>query len=150
MPVMNIKRDIDVTSGGGQAPYRRATVLFVALLCVASVLNAGEETTREYEYDSLGNRTSATNQVRFTSTSAFTFQPKVVLSGDRLNIYGRNFPAGDATDITVTFNDVEAEIISVAPRVVTLIVPDEVSSGEVVITLPDGTEVELGSLFVQV
>src|SRR5262245_19853142 len=73
-----------------------------------------------YTYDALGNRTAVSNQISLTSATAFSFEPRRVLAGDRVNIYGQNFPAGNNAAVLVGFNGVQATVISVSTRVITV------------------------------
>ena len=107
-----------------------------------------QPTTTVYEYDSLGNRTVATNLLRFADTKVFSFQPQVAMfDGQELvNIFGRNMPPGDGSGITVTIGGVPATVLSVAPNVITVEVPQGAMPGPLVVTLPGADPVELGTL----
>ena len=123
---------------------RSTSTLLIALSLGTSTAYGQFETTT-YGYDSLGNRVSATNLIRFTDTRVFSFQPRAGLGGDRVNIFGRNLPPGDGAGFTVTINGVPATIISVATRVITIEVPAGASSGPLIVTLPDATQFDLGT-----
>lgn len=122
--------------------------LLCALGLLAGVAQAQTITTT-YEYDSLGNRISATNLIRLQDTRVTSFAPKVGLPSDRVAIFGRNLPPGDGSGFTVTFNGIAAEIIAVAPMTVVVEVPQGARTGPLVVTLPNETEADLGIFHVE-
>jgi hypothetical protein len=118
-------------------------VLLVASLC------PGQTTTRVYKHDSLGNRSSATNLIRFTSSAAFGFEPRRAFTGDRVNIYGRNFPAGVNKDAVVKFGTLTGKTLFVGERVITVEVPANITSGNVTLSVKGGPVMQVGKLSVQ-
>ena len=98
--------------------------------------------TRRYTYDAQGNRTMVTNLVRLTSSAAFSIQPRRAVSGDRVNVFGRNFPAGDTNAVSVSFDSIPATVLSVSDRVITVddlrrAIGLDDSVGEVVVLVPE-------------
>ena len=117
--------------------------------CIALSPAAFAQTERTYGYDEVQNRTFASNQVRFTSTSALSFRPRRAVLGGRVNIFGRNFDATDPTGHSVTFNGLNAPVLFVGPRVLTVDVPMGATSGAIVVTLPNQTQLSVGDLSVE-
>lgn len=123
--------------------------LCLALVSLTAVAQAQTVVTTSYEYDSVGNRISATNLFRLTDTRVLSFSPSVALHGERVVIFGRNLPPGDGIEITVTFDGIVANIISVSTRVITVEVPQGAMTGPLVVTLPDSPPVDLGTFNIQ-
>ena len=133
------------SSGPGPVGHAlRSSLMPILLLGVPLAAYGGPDITTTYEYDELGNRTQATDLIRFTDTMVTAFQPGVAPVGSLINIFGRNLPASDGADFTVTFNGVEATILAVATTLLTVEVPEGAALGPLVVTLPDGTQVDLG------
>jgi hypothetical protein len=109
-----------------------------------AVLTSYAQTVTTYQYDSLGNRTSATSLFRLTDTQVFSAQPRSGIPTDPMIILGRNFTPGDGAGISVTINGVSALVLSVSTRVISVEVPLGVGTGPVVVTLPGATPVDLG------
>lgn len=120
----------------------RARWTVLPALCLAVFLpTANAQNAARYEYDTAGNRVRAANQARIADEAALFFHPARGLPGDRVNVYGRNFAPGG--NYTVAINGLPAEILSVAPTVITLLVPQGAESGDLVITLSGGGTVNL-------
>ena len=129
---------------------RKTTILLFAFVLVSvAAASAPAQTTRDYEYDLMKNRTRATQQVRFTGAAVFNFEPKRALTEERVNIFGRNLPAGDASMMDVAIGGVSVPIVLVSPRVLTIELPSGLAGGSLIVTLPDGTQVDLGEIDVQ-
>lgn len=124
------------------------TLTHVWLLLIVGTASAQPVVTTTYEHDSVGNRISATNLLRFTGTRVFSFAPSVATRGEPVNIFGRNLPPGNAVGFTVTFSGAAANILSVGTNVLNVKVPNGATSGPLVVTLPDNTVVELGTFLV--
>ncbi|MGE3166740.1 MAG: beta strand repeat-containing protein [Planctomycetota bacterium] len=134
----------------GPAQRRRHPwALALTVLLASSAAAFGQASTRGYTHDLRGNRTQATGQVRFSSAGAFHFEPNRVVPGDRVNIYGRNFPTAMPSQYSVSFAGMPGTIESVAERVITVVVPSSVGDGDVVLTLPNAQQFLVGSLHVQ-
>lgn len=104
----------------------------------------GQPITTTYTYDLLGNRITATDLVRPTGPALTTVEPRVGPVGSVVNIFGTDLPPGDASGFTVTFNGIEAPILSIAPTMLTVEVPEGATVGPIVVTLPDNSQVDLG------
>ncbi len=138
---------------GARRPTPRpgaSRLLISALLAVTAVVaeSRAQSVNTSYDYDPVGNRTSVVNLMRVTAPQVFGAQPPMALFGERVNILGRNLPAGDA-GASATFNGVAAAVISVAPNVITVEVPSGASTGPLVVTLSTGTSFDVGTFFVQ-
>lgn len=120
--------------------------LLALALCNGSSAQGGQ---RLYQYDARGNRISASSQIRFTSAAAFSIQPRRVVVGDTLNVYGRNFPAGQNGSVSVTLGGAAAIVLNVATRVITVEVPAGVTGGLVHVTIGGGPPMLAGSLEVE-
>lgn len=107
---------------------------------------SGQGNQRGFVYGVTGNRIAATNLIRFTSSAAFGLDPSQAVSGERVNIYGRNFPAGQSNAVVVSFNGVAASVVSVGERVVTVIVPAGMTSGAVTMSVSGGAPVVVGNM----
>ena len=127
---------------------KQALSITCLLAGIATFASTSHAQTRTYVYDPSGNRESASNQIRFTSTDAFTVQPERATGGDLVNIFGRNFPYAQAAQMAVTFGGVPGTIQSVAPRVVTCQVPAGAATGDVVLTLPNGQDLTVATLVI--
>ena len=103
------------------------------------------QTTQTYQYDELGNREVAANQVRFTAARGFGVDPPFAVPGDRINIYGTAFPVDNPLGYSVSFNGTPGTVVSVSSRVVTVEVPMAASPGNVLLTLPDMTQLDVGA-----
>lgn len=119
------------------------------VLAALASFTPGQGAPRAYSYDALGNRTGATNQITFTSADALEISPRRASPGETVNIYGRNFPAGSAAGVSVTLGGISATIVSVGSRVLTIQVPQGVTSGAIVLNLPGVAPIQAGSLLVQ-
>ncbi|MFN0057822.1 MAG: hypothetical protein ACKVX7_05130, partial [Planctomycetota bacterium] len=117
-------------------------------LC-ACTLTLSAQTGTGYDYDVNGNRTLGTGQARFTGVGEFSFEPNRAVPGERINIYGRNFPLAAPGLYSVSFAGALGTVVSVAERVIAVDIPVAAAPGDVVLTLPDGTQIVLGSLFLQ-
>ncbi|MBL8803413.1 MAG: IPT/TIG domain-containing protein, partial [Planctomycetes bacterium] len=106
----------------------------------------GQSNQRDYTYDALGNRTAATNQVRFTAADAFSIQPRRALTGDTVNILGRNFPFAAPGTVAVTVAGQAATLQSVAPNVITFTMPSVAGGGQVAVTIGGGTPIIVGDI----
>lgn len=104
----------------------------------------GQPITTTYTYDLLGNRIIATDLVRPTGPALTTVEPRIGPVGSVVNIFGTDLPPGDASGLTVTFSGIEAPILSVAPTMLTVEVPEGAAIGPLVVTLPDNSQVDLG------
>ncbi|MFT5153141.1 MAG: hypothetical protein ACI841_003141, partial [Planctomycetota bacterium] len=133
-----------------QNHLRRATAkLFVSIFVFQILGLSALAQTRTYTQDDMGNRTAATQQVRFTSTAAFQIKPRRALVGDRINIYGRKFPTTQPTQLQVLFGTTPGVIHSVSERVLSVTIPASVDSGRVKIILPGGQELAVGTILIQ-
>ena len=121
----------------------------VLLTSLPLTMLAGEtlcQGTRSYTYDDQGNRTMVTNLVRLTSSAAFSIQPRRAVSGDRVNIFGRNFPAGDTNAVSVSFDSIPATVLSVSGRVITVDMPAGATRGVVEVSLNGGPAMVVGTI----
>ena len=119
---------------------------------VAGVLTCalqGQAAPRTYTYCTLGNRIVATNQIRFTTGAGFPIEPRRPVAGEKVNLFGRNFPIGQNSAVTVSFNGTPGVVQSVAERVITVVVPANVTSGPVTLRVQGGPPIPVGDLSVQ-
>lgn len=93
--------------------------------------------TATYEFDNTRNRVGATGLLRFSAPAVLASTPSVTFHGDVVNIFGRNLEPGVGARYSVTFSGVSAEIVSVAPRVLTVLVPQGAMTGPLVVTPPN-------------
>lgn len=115
----------------------------VVAVCLAAQTSFAQTVTT-YQYDSLGNRTSATNLFRLTDTQVLSSQPRSGIPTDPMIILGRNLTPGDGAGVSVTINGVAAQVLRVSTRVISVEVPIGVGTGPVVVTLPAAAPVDLG------
>ncbi|MBK8101307.1 MAG: IPT/TIG domain-containing protein [Planctomycetes bacterium] len=101
---------------------------------------ARAQATRTYTFDAMGNRTGVTNQIRFTSVAGYMIEPTEAIAGDRLNVYGRNFPAGRNANVTVTIAGTPATVQTVGTNVITVTVPAGATTGDVRISILGGPQ----------
>ena len=103
----------------------------------SDLMAQGDESIR-YSYDAigLGNRTRATNQPRFTSPAVFGLHPAVAFPGERVNVFARNLHPGDP-GVTTTLAGAAADVVSVSTRVITIELPMDATTGEVLLSVPD-------------
>lgn len=122
---------------------------FIFVLFLFSVSLHAQTTTTTYDYDALGNRTQATNLIRPSTVQLSGFSPVAGVHGDPVNILGRNLPANDATGITIDFDGVAGNIVSVASNVLTVEVPPGAATGPLTVTLPGESPLNVGTFFVE-
>jgi len=125
---------------------RAVEVIVVSWVFVASV---AAQAVRDYDYDSERNRVGGTQQVVFSVADAFRIEPQYAAVGQRINIYGRNFPVGDVANTDVTFGGLPGNVLFVAERVITVEVPTGATTGSVLLTLPDLSQYQLGTFSLQ-
>ena len=130
-------------------PQSHRLLVLAITLAITAIVYGQSPTITTYQYDSVGNRTVATNLLRFVDTEIFSFQPQVALHGQRVNIFGRNMPPGDGSGITVAIDGVPATVLSVAPNVITVEVPQGTMTGPLVVALPGADPVELGTFHIE-
>lgn len=121
----------------------RQFLLAVVVITLAAPTSYAQTVTT-YQYDSVGNRTGATNLFRLNDTQVCSTQPHSGIPTDRMIIFGRNLPPGNGAGITVTINGVSAQVLRVSTRVISVEVPVGAGTGSVVVTLPAAAPVDLG------
>jgi hypothetical protein len=107
------------------------------------------QSIRTYTYDAVENRAAATGLIRFTSASTFGIEPARAVAGERINIFGRNFPAGQNSAVAVSFSGSPATIVSVGERVIAAVVPANVTSGAVTLSISGSNPVTVGTIRVE-
>ncbi len=128
----------------------RALLLPLLVLSVVSGTTlVSAQSSSSYVVDADGNRTSATNQIRLTGIGGFSIEPNRAIPGDRINIYGRNFDVTDPSQFAIDFNGEAGVVHSVSRRVITVEIPLTAVDGAIVLTLPGGTQVNVGSLVLE-
>ncbi len=118
---------------------------FLATLFAVAPLVA-QSTTRTYVLDADGNRASSTRQVRFTAARGYAIDPRRALVGERINVYGRNLPAGNPGAVAVDFGGVPAPVIAVSERVLTVEIPVSAQSGSLNLSIQGGPPVSIGAV----
>ena len=76
-----------------------------------------------------------------SSPTISDFEPQSGSAGTEVTIIGSNFVSSTPGENAVFFGDVEAEIIRITGTEITVLVPDGVHSGQIIIRTPGGTTV---------
>ena len=100
----------------------------VSFLLLAS-WGAAQTAPRTYVYDAAGNRSSVVNQIRLDAAAGLFVEPERAMVGERMNLYGRNFPAGQPGQVAVVLGGQAATVLAVGDRVITVEVPAGVVTG---------------------
>ncbi|MFN0057961.1 MAG: beta strand repeat-containing protein [Planctomycetota bacterium] len=140
---------MDSTTNMSRPSGRRVAALFAVAVLFTLRGFVAAQSTAGFDFDLNGNRTAASSQIRFTSVGGFSFEPNRAVPGDRINIYGRNFPIAAPSLYSVSFAGGLGTVVSVAERVIAVDIPITAAQGDVVLTLPDGTQITLGTLYLQ-
>ncbi|MCA8961255.1 MAG: hypothetical protein KDC38_12110, partial [Planctomycetes bacterium] len=134
-------------------PSRRCGII-IRTVGLLSLLWSGAtglvaQTVDDIGYDIDGNRVATSSSIRFTSVGGFSVDPERAVPGDRINIYGRNFDTANPGQFAVSFAGEVGSVVHVSERVITVDLPATAVEGEIVLTLPSGTDVTVGSLTLQ-